>query len=60
MFRTIKIIAVMAAFFSVTCSLISLMVIGPDSFGMVPQLALFSSTVFGMIAFAAWMTEDMM
>jgi hypothetical protein len=37
-----------------------MMVIGPENFGFIPQIGLLSGSVLGMVAFAAWMTEDMM
>ena len=60
MTRTIKIAGVISAFLSVTCGLISVMIIGPENFGFIPQIGLLSGSVLGMVAFAAWMTEDMM
>ncbi len=60
MTRTIKIAGVISAFLSVTCGLICMMVIGPENFGYIAQIGLLSGSVLGMVAFAAWMTEDMM
>ena len=59
MTKTIKIVGLISAFLTVTCGLISMIIIGPENFGFIPQLGLLSATVLGMIAFAAWMTEDM-
>ena len=60
MTKLVKIAGIISAFVSVTCGLISLMVIGPEHFGLIPQIGLTAGSVLGMVAFAAWMTEDMM
>jgi hypothetical protein len=60
MTKTIKIAGVISAFLAVTCGLISMIVIGPEHFGLIPQIGLLSGSVLGMVAFAAWMAEDMM
>jgi hypothetical protein len=60
MTKLVKIVGIISAFVSITCGLISLMVIGPEHFGLIPQLGLTAASVLGMVAFAAWMTEDMM
>ena len=59
MTKLVKIVCIISAFVAVTCGLISLMVIGPEHFGLIPQLGLTAGSVLSMIAFAAWMTEDM-
>ncbi len=59
MTKLVKIVGIISAFVAVTCGLISLMVIGPEHFGLIPQLGLTAGSVLSMIAFAAWMTEDM-
>ena len=60
MTKTIKIAGVISAFLSVTCGLISMIVIGPEHFGLIPQVGLTAGSILGMVALAAWMTEDMM
>ena len=60
MTKTIKIAGVISAFVSVTCGLISLMVIGPENFGLIPLIGLIAGSVLGMVAFAAWQLEDML
>ena len=59
MTKLVKIVGIISAFVAVTCGLISLMVIGPEHFGLIPQLGLTAGSVLSIIAFAAWMTEDM-
>ena len=56
MTKTIKIAGVISAFLSVTCGLISMIVIGPEHFGLIPQVGLTAGSILGMVAFAAWMT----
>jgi hypothetical protein len=60
MSKLVKISGIISIFVSITCGLISLMIIGPEHFGLIPQLGLTAGSVLGMVAFAAWMTEDMM
>jgi hypothetical protein len=60
MTKLVKIVGIISAFVSITCGLISLMVIGPEHFGLIPMMGLTAGSVLGMVAFAAWMTEDMM
>jgi len=60
MTKLVKIAGIISAFVAVTCGLISLMVIGPENFGLIPLLGLIAGSVLSMIAFAAWQLEDML
>jgi hypothetical protein len=60
MTKLVKIAGIISAFVSLTCGLISLMVIGPEHFGLIPMMGLTAGSVVSMIAFAVWTTEDMM
>ena len=60
MTKTIKIVGLISAFLTVTCGMISLIIIGPENFGFIPQIGLLFGTICGLVAFAAWMTEDML
>ena len=60
MTKLVKIVGIISAFVSITCGLISLMVIGPEHFGLIPLLGLTAGSVLSMISFAAWQLEDML
>jgi len=58
MFRIISIISLVLCFTASFTSLISLMVIGLDHFGLIPQIALISASMLGMVSFAAGVTPE--
>jgi hypothetical protein len=58
MFKTIKIVTAVLCFIACLTSLISIMFIGLDHFGLIPQIALIAASVLGMISFAAAVTPE--
>jgi hypothetical protein len=60
MSKIVKIAGIISAFIAITCGLISLIVIGPENFGLIPLIGLTAGSVVSMIAFAAWQLEDML
>lgn len=58
MFRTISIVTLVLCFIASLTSLISIMFIGLDHFGLIPQIALIATSVLGMISFAAAVTPE--
>ena len=60
MSKIVKITGIISAFIAITCGLISLIVIGPENFGLIPLIGLTAGSVVSMIAFAAWQLEDML